>query len=254
MISLVLSRMFQEVKDEVNVIIRERLSSPFYGSFLVAWLVINWQFLFSALFIDEDKIWKLHHILKIDYLVGQYFPYDTIEHAFSTVARISIIPFLSACFAIFILQRYILIPFYKKNQDHETHKELYKFQKQIEVEKEKLTLSQVEKKSIDIKVESIKKEQEIEQKESSKWASEFELFRSSRYMKDFQKIIDSIYLYRGLIKFNSLNKVNPFQIPPSILAYADSHELIRIFQEDNKIELTEKGRFFVARYQDLVGL
>lgn len=55
------------IKDTKEVII-ERFFSPMYFYFIMAWIIYNWTFIYSLLFVDSNKFKKF----KIDYLLSFY--------------------------------------------------------------------------------------------------------------------------------------------------------------------------------------
>ncbi|MBJ2124487.1 hypothetical protein [Flavobacterium sp. IB48] len=55
------------IKDTKEVVI-ERFFSPMYFYFIMAWIIYNWTFIYSLLFVDSDKFKKF----KIDYLLSFY--------------------------------------------------------------------------------------------------------------------------------------------------------------------------------------
>lgn len=55
------------IKDTKEVVI-ERFFSPMYFYFIIAWVIYNWTFLYSLLFVDSTKFEKF----KLDYLLSFY--------------------------------------------------------------------------------------------------------------------------------------------------------------------------------------
>lgn len=85
--------MIDEIKKSINSIFEERVSSPFYGTLIVSWLIWNWKIVYLTLFIDQDKI----RVTKIDFIINNY---NDIWHLvylplISTVTLITIIPFVT---------------------------------------------------------------------------------------------------------------------------------------------------------------
>ena len=56
--------MIEEFKKSVNSILHERVTSPFWGAFIISWIVCNWEVLYLTIFISDDKI----SINKLDYI------------------------------------------------------------------------------------------------------------------------------------------------------------------------------------------
>jgi hypothetical protein len=85
--------MIDDIKKSVNSILYERVSSPFYGTLIVSWLIINWKIPYLTLFVDQDKLDKN----KIDYITENYCFIDTLLlfPIISTIFLLTVIPFLT---------------------------------------------------------------------------------------------------------------------------------------------------------------
>ena len=53
----------------VKAILYDRITSPFYGTLIVSWLIWNWRIVYLTIFISEDS---LDGVMKIDYIVEHY--------------------------------------------------------------------------------------------------------------------------------------------------------------------------------------
>lgn len=60
--------MFDETKKSVESILSQRLSSPFYGTLIISWLIWNWKIIYLTIFISEKNISGT----KIDYILKNY--------------------------------------------------------------------------------------------------------------------------------------------------------------------------------------
>ncbi|KLT70496.1 hypothetical protein [Flavobacterium sp. ABG] len=60
--------MFDEAKKSVESILSQRLTSPFYGTLIVSWLIWNWKIIYLTIFISEKNI----RSTKIDYITANY--------------------------------------------------------------------------------------------------------------------------------------------------------------------------------------
>lgn len=85
--------MFDETKKSVESILSQRLTSPFYGTLIISWLIWNWKIIYLTIFISDDKITGN----KIDYIIANcndtwhlvYYP------LFSTAAILLLLPFVT---------------------------------------------------------------------------------------------------------------------------------------------------------------
>ena len=70
--------MIDEFKKSINNILYERVTSPFYGTFIISWLIWNWNIVYLTLFVSEKslKVSKLVYINSnlIDYCKMIWYP------------------------------------------------------------------------------------------------------------------------------------------------------------------------------------
>src|SRR5690606_8544980 len=76
----------------INRLLRDRISSPLYSTFIISWLVINWKIPFLTFFVSEERI----DSNKIDYIVSNYlnWRYGLGLPLASTLILLLIIPFI----------------------------------------------------------------------------------------------------------------------------------------------------------------
>lgn len=94
-----------------NELIRERLFSPMYFYFLIAWVVTNWKFVYVLLFVEEETIIRGYRMLKVDYLEQMY------QCGWWSVAQLLVIPAVSTFVIVWWFSK-LSEMFFKK---HETH-------------------------------------------------------------------------------------------------------------------------------------
>ena len=83
-----------EIKKSLRSILYERTTSPFYGTFILSWLIWNWKIIYVTLFISEntikkDKLKYLYDNHLIDELNLIVWPF------FSTIILLTVFPFIS---------------------------------------------------------------------------------------------------------------------------------------------------------------
>lgn len=85
--------MIEETKKSIQGILAQRISSPFYGTLIVSWLLWNWKITYLTFFVSE-KIIKLN---KIDYISTNYnnFNHLVLFPFLSTIVILTLIPFLT---------------------------------------------------------------------------------------------------------------------------------------------------------------
>lgn len=45
-----------DIRKSIDSIINERLSSPFYGTLILSWLIWDWRIIYLTFFVSESKI------------------------------------------------------------------------------------------------------------------------------------------------------------------------------------------------------
>ncbi|MFI8605968.1 hypothetical protein ACIGCP_15995 [Cellulophaga baltica] len=85
--------MINDIKNSFSKILNERITSPFYGTLFISWLIWNWKVIYLTLFIDEKTIEKD----KISYIIENFsdLNYLITYPLVSTVILILIAPFAS---------------------------------------------------------------------------------------------------------------------------------------------------------------
>jgi len=85
--------MLEESKKSIQNILNQRISSPFYGTLIVSWLLWNWKIIYLTIFVSEQKILSN----KIDFIIANY---NNVYHLIwlpllSTLLILTLIPFLT---------------------------------------------------------------------------------------------------------------------------------------------------------------
>ncbi|WP_372640228.1 hypothetical protein [Ancylomarina sp.] len=85
--------MISDLRKSINSILFERVTSPFYGTLVVSWVIWNWRIVYLTFFISELKLKGT----KIDYIIENY---NDVHHLISfpllsTLVLITLIPFVT---------------------------------------------------------------------------------------------------------------------------------------------------------------
>lgn len=85
--------MISEIKKSVSNILEERISSPFFGTLIVSWLIWNWEIVYVTLFVNQDLIKPL---TKIEHITKHYNNswYLIVFPLVSAILLITIVPLL----------------------------------------------------------------------------------------------------------------------------------------------------------------
>lgn len=228
----------KEIFTSIADVIKNRLTNSVYGTFFVCWIVFHWNFLYTLFALDSIIILEKTGLLKNDYLLLYYFDISNWHFWFSWI-----MPILFTYLIIKWFPKWFLVSAYNCEEKYKTEKKRIKIieAKIIKTEEANLQFQTARE------VEAVAKQKEAEKtiKETdpeTEWEKEFLSFKNSRFFSQFKNIIKCIYENRGYLR-----QVN---ISTDILVYCDSNNLINIDKSLNSINLTEKGKFFVKRYND----
>jgi hypothetical protein len=236
-----------EFVQSTNIALRERLTSPFYGYFICSWFLFNWKIFYVAFFVDQNNILSKTGLLRDQYL-QQTFP---VFGSINFYLHFIFYPFFATILFFWIFP-YLTREYYRKSLKNQKALQKIEIQESIEIKKEEKKLIQEETKVIDENIKKSKQEKraQIETPEVL-WEKEYKEFLKSIFWSKLDLIIDSIYEHGGDIKiYDDYNNRYTFQIPKDILVYAHTNELVTLDKIKEKIELTEKGKFFVKRFSD----
>ncbi len=135
---------------------------------------------------------------------------------------------------------------YAKHKDAE----IARNKKEVEVIKsENAILSEeVKKKTAEInrsQLEKIIKETDP----TIQWIRDYQKFKVLNFSYKFDKIIESYYEKNAKVKEkNNFSGEVQFEIPKDILAYCHSNGIIEIDQKEDKISVTNKGKYFIKKF------
>lgn len=217
--------------------------NPIYFIFGISWVLVHWRFFVVMFLISNNDIVLEYKITKDVYLKTILFD---MNYWYCSILVI-LIPFFVTWLVIYHIQPKLFPPLLRKHKKYEDEK--LSIEKGIE-EKKKEVLNLTE--------DNVKKQKEIEKlAPESLWLRDFLEFTKHFLYKDFNYIIQSIYEYNGNVSVEDTRYYGAqdlFRIPKEILAYCHTTNLINFDNNKSKIELTEKGKFFVKEYSGEKGL
>lgn len=79
----------------IKSIFEERISSPFYGTLIISWLLWNWKIPYVTFFVDTSKLSdnKIEYILKNCNNVNELVTFPIL----STIVILTVLPFVTNC-------------------------------------------------------------------------------------------------------------------------------------------------------------
>jgi hypothetical protein len=121
----------KEAGESIADSLKERISGPMYGYFVIAWCITNWKPIISLFFIEQDLIYRSKHILKIKYITD-FYPFSSFWWGFWSIAKLVLIPALATWLCVWFINR-LGVVFYKKNLEHKIKRDIAKRQAEYDV-------------------------------------------------------------------------------------------------------------------------
>ena len=84
--------MIAEFRRSIESILYQRVTSPFYGTLVTAWVIWNWRIWYLTLFIDSERL----PANKIEYILKNYNDINTLVlyPLVSTILLLTVLPFV----------------------------------------------------------------------------------------------------------------------------------------------------------------
>jgi len=235
-----------EIVGSVNGALKKRFHTPLYGTFILAWAAFHWDFLYTALFVNQDLIYKKTGLLKNEYLHHTFFNYGSLQFYL-----LWLLPFLVTWLIIWKLPRYLLIPAFKKDQQYRTEQRKITLSEERQIELEETKREETSVKRLDVTKDRVRKEKAIVDIDpTALWPDEYAQFKEANLHHRLIPIMEAVYEHAGATKVASeMYGVDPvFEVPMESLVTADTNDLIKFDRTKEKIELTEKGKYFIKRF------
>lgn len=232
-----------EVTQSIHEALNDRVTSPFYGYFTISWILVNWDYIYAALFVGGEEILQSKGLLKNEYLLQQVLP--TQYASFLYWWHFLLLPLLITIVALWLMPHVTRV-FFRRNIRNKVKNE------QIRAE-ELAAEIKAETRVLEAEVEQAKVEKEAEEiSPELNWKRQYEEFKHHRLYKKFDEIIESIYTFSGQISVNDFDGSTQswitFELSKDILVYSDVNNLVT--KSGNIIELTEKGKQFVKWFSN----
>lgn len=219
--------------------IKERTTSPLYGTFIFSVILWNWKFFYILFWQSEDKLL----LPRIEYVQQNILACQSIWYHLLFFLFLPIVSTL-----VILLWLPILNNFF-----HKIYIDFY-YQKKFIIDDAQLKYEQKEKERL-IAISEIKKDQvevkkEIEKKITDVWELEFESFKTTPFYSKMSDLKRIIYDNSGLTRKWSQDRGYVLLIDANVLAFADINNLIKITgkEAEEKIEFTPKGKFYLAKF------
>ncbi len=124
----------KELLEDTKEVVLERFFSPMYFYFILSWIIYNWTFIYSFLFVESKELKKL----KVDYLLS-FYPVNSFSNIALNVWYVFLGPAISTilfiwCFSILSELSYKRFEQYKTNK--RTIKRLLDYEEKVKIAKE----------------------------------------------------------------------------------------------------------------------
>jgi len=220
-----------EVTEAIREALEDRVVSPFYGYFIISWLLVNWDYIYIALFVNTEFIYQKTGLLRNEYLFQEILPTHLV--GWSYWLDFLIIPFIFTCVAFYIMP-FLTRKFYRQHIRNKIKNEQIRADEMEAEIKAETKVLKAEVEQAEVKEKAAKTTPEV------LWRNEYSKFKDNPLHKIFDTLIEHYYEHNALIATNTK------RIRNDLLVYCDVNKLITIDHE--YFELTEKGKEFVKLY------
>lgn len=258
--------------DTIKDWLKEKSNSSVYIVFVLAFISWNWKFFF-ALFFSEQNVYgqtRINYAISVSHSLNEYIistPYVVLNDILLGFCNFIIHffePILLTYFIVWYLPHINNVVHKKSLTFYFNRKSEFDLQNSI-YQKSKTRELQVQKKETDLQISTLEylekksqKKTEIQERineklsDEEKWLREFIKYRHTPAYQSLSDLKNVIYNHSGMTR--EWSQVGGYRliINSDILASSDSNGLITINGKDGeeKIELTPKGKFFMAKFLD----
>jgi len=236
-----------EIGQSIAEAIRKRAVSSALGTYLFFWCVIHWEGIYTTLFTSQDLIYTRYTLLKNEYVSHYFFGW----HGWKTVAAYLAPVALTALF-IWVIPKFILVHTYRQEQRHKVDKRRIRYEEEERLEDARKGLAVQRQRAVEAEVsasDAIK--QASKTNPTIAWQREMgEFLKIESSIPTLNALRTTIYEDSGhLTSYESASGdwMSAIGIPSVQLALADTNDLITIDKQNQTIELTKKGKFFISR-------
>ncbi|HAC56258.1 TPA: hypothetical protein DCF80_02050 [Candidatus Saccharibacteria bacterium] len=225
---------------------RGRTRTQLYAVFAFWWVILHLEFFYTLVFVDERIIFESKNQLKNEYIWSHFIQYSNWEF-WVVQAGLFLLAVSLTILMIKWFPKKVVNHVYSWERDNELDRQRRKILYEANLAELKASIAESEKQ----KVMSEKETEEIRADLSKTWQKEYEKFEKDPAFPSFKVIVDAVYENKGRIKWTQYSDGSGRElsrIPSGLLALVDSLGLVNFDNSTERIELTDKGRYFVGRY------
>ncbi|MCX6246177.1 MAG: hypothetical protein NTW10_00450 [Bacteroidetes bacterium] len=234
----------KDIIKSIRAILDERISSPFYGTLIVSWLLWNWKIPYVTFFVDAAKLSSN----KIDYIINNC---SEIHHLvtfplISTLIILTLLPFVTN--GAYWITLYFDTWRIKKKNDIEKN-QLLTLEQSVQLRMEVQSIQEKFDKLVtskDEEIELLKKQIDLTMKNQN--TSEITDFVNLD--EEYEDFVNhpNVIKHLDMIAYNAQNEYPmPTTIPENILNYYVVNDIIKNIGRGT-FKLTTKGKKFLKQY------
>ena len=230
--------------------LEKRSTTSIISTFGIFWIIVHWQVMYVTLFVSEQRVFEKFGLLKNEY-VNKYFlqinGWDDLSYYVNFA-----LPFILTFLFIWVLPNLLFLRAFAEERDFKVKKRLRVIDDTIEIEQHKLNLAKQSTETRKEDKKAVLAEKDIEKLDPQKANEEaFDAFSQSSFFRGtMQAVTAAIYEHFGNISSYEDSNGNwiQYSMDRAALARAHSNGIVNFDKARESIELTEKGRYFVSRF------
>ncbi|GGG27144.1 hypothetical protein GCM10011344_29880 [Dokdonia pacifica] len=237
----------KEFGNSINKILNERLSSPFYGSLIVSWLIINWKIIYLTLFVDSKEIVGN----KIDFIIDNYSDqwYLIWFPLISTILLICVVPFIT--YGAYWLSLFFNDLRQKRKIEVEKSQVLtveQSLQIRAEIQNQKITFNGLLDEKND-EISLLKKEIEILNSKKSNGNKDFvDVYNEAKTDFSFLDQIDNKQIDNAIYALQNGRAMINLDVNTETTAILEAYDIIKPSGKTGIYSFGEKGKEFLKYY------
>ena len=157
------------------------MENPFWGSFIISWLIINWKVVLVVLSWNSQKIDD-----KINY-IESLFPFDSMLNASISLGHLALFPLIASFVAVWFIP--ILAREYLrkqiKNKEEDDSLKIREIKSEVSVNKEQQTL-----------IKEVANTKKLEKSLEDNWEEEYEKL-TRKYPDLINELTSILYTHEG---------------------------------------------------------
>jgi hypothetical protein len=227
-----------------------RATTAVVGTYATFWALFHWQVFYVMLFVDENKIYEKYGYLKNEY-INIYFLNPRYSDVYYYLGFL--LPALLTWLYIWKLPRWLFMPSFKEERRYKFEKQIFLLEEEKQLETKRTQLAVQSVKTLEEEKKVVKAEKEIIKLDPTKILDrEYREFIVKTYAREtLQEIKNTVYAHYGFLGqytnpssgYDGVNHTNP-----DYIAMAHTNGLIEFNNKNTQINLTEKGRYFLSKF------